>query len=52
MVSTISASLEFEGRKFFFKIDCYDTKMEFGSPDPADPEVLARALTIMLASEY
>ena len=29
-------SFELVGRKFFFKIDCYDENMEFGSEDPAD----------------
>src|SRR4051794_10142930 len=25
------------GHKFFWKIDAYDTEMQYGSPDPADP---------------
>jgi hypothetical protein len=45
-------SFELAGRKFFFKIDCYDANMEFGSEDPADPAKTTRVLTIMLAEEY
>ena len=35
-----------------FKIDYYDKSLEFGSPDPADPIVTERIITIMLAEEY
>jgi hypothetical protein len=31
---------------------CYDRATEFGSPDPADPAVTTRVLTIMRADEY
>lgn len=41
-----------DGQKLFWKIDCYDSTMEYGSPDPADPSVTTRVLTVMLASEY
>jgi hypothetical protein len=45
-------SFELAGRKFFFKIDCYDADMQFGSEDPADPAKTTRVLTILLAEEY
>jgi Protein of unknown function (DUF3768) len=43
---------EFESASILFKIDYYDTNLEFGSPDPADPAVTKRVITLMLAEEY
>ncbi len=40
------------GQRLFWKIDYYDLALERGSPDPADPAVTRRVLTLMLASEY
>ena len=44
--------LEWQGHRLFWKIDCFDKAMVFGSPDPGDPDVTTRVLTIMLAEEW
>jgi hypothetical protein len=41
-----------QGRRLFWKIDYYDQALERASPNPADPAVTRRVLTLMLASEY
>lgn len=45
-------AFELVGRKFFWKIDYYDTECRHGSEDPADAGKTTRVLTLMLASEY
>ena len=45
-------SFELAGETLFWKIDCYDLDRRFHSPDPGDPNVTCRVLTILLASEY
>jgi hypothetical protein len=45
-------SFDIDGQKFFFKIDYFDRRLEFGSEDPSDPARTARVLTLMLAADY
>ncbi len=45
-------ALEIEGERLFWKIDYYDRNRSTHSPDPADPAVTMRVLSIMLADEY
>jgi len=46
------AFLDFEGDRFFWKIDYYDARLEYGSEDPADPKKTTRVLTVGHASDY
>ncbi|MBR0842910.1 DUF3768 domain-containing protein [Bradyrhizobium liaoningense] len=41
-----------DGHRLIFKVDYYDLKLERHSPDPADPTVTERVITLMLADEY
>lgn len=43
---------DFEGASVIFKVDYYDANLEFASPDPADPTVTRRVITLMPAEEY
>ena len=45
-------AFDFDGTPVIFKIDYYDKSLTFHSPDPADPSVTERIITIMLAEEY
>ena len=45
-------AFEIEGTRIFWKIDYFDLTRAFHSPEPADPAVTERVITIMLADEY
>ena len=45
-------SFEADGHKIFFKIDYLDQNLKYHSPDPSDPVVTVRVITVMLADEY
>ena len=45
-------ALEAEGHTIFFKIDYLDQQLKYHSPDPTDPAVTVRVITVMLADEY
>jgi hypothetical protein len=45
-------AFDYEGVEVFFKIDYYDKDLSLHSPDPADPAVTERVITLMLAEEY
>ncbi|WP_299110284.1 DUF3768 domain-containing protein [uncultured Bradyrhizobium sp.] len=43
---------EFAGEPLYWKIDYYDRALTYGSPDPTDPDVTTRVLTLLLTHEY
>jgi hypothetical protein len=45
-------SFEAEGHTIFFKIDYLDQSLNYHSPDPTDPALTVRVITVMLADEY
>jgi hypothetical protein len=45
-------SFEADGHAIFFKIDYYDKRLEYHSPDATDRSVTERVISVMLAEEY
>ena len=45
-------AFDVDGHTIIFKIDYCDQNLSMHSPDPADPTVTQRVITIMLAEEY
>ena len=41
-------SFEAEGHTIFFKIDYFDRNLKYLSPDPSDPVVTVRVITVIL----
>ena len=46
------ACLSLGGLRVIWKIDYYDRDLAFASPDPSDPTLTRRVMTVMLADEY
>ena len=45
-------TLTLMGERLIWKIDYYNLTLDGGSPDPADPELTHRVLTVLLSHEW
>ena len=45
-------AFDVQGERLFWKLDLYDVDYRYGTPEPTNPSVTRRVLTIMLACEY
>jgi len=45
-------TVQIAGKTYVWKIDTYDLRLKYMSPDPSDPAVTRRVLTILLPSEW
>ena len=45
-------AFDYKGRRIFWKIDNYDQKFLYLSPDVSNPRVTNKVITIMYAEEY
>jgi hypothetical protein len=52
LMKNTTLGLEVNGTMIFFKIDYYDQTLKSQSPEPTNPAVTERVMTIMLADEY
>lgn len=45
-------AIEIDGERTFFKVDYFSVDLQAHSPDPTNPKITRRVMTVMLASEY